>query len=422
MPIHSVLQKIRTVNPYPGFRGVVPREWRRLRADGPQKILLVVIAPLVFWLFCAFLGDGTVKNLPVAICDDDHSALSRTIARSIDATKLMHVLSYVKTVEELQQGIAAGRYAAGLYLPANMEADVKAGRQVQPVLFRNGTNFLVSSFIARDAQTVLRTVNAGLIKSRLAKVGLGAGQAMALVSPIAVDMSNLYNPSFNYCNYLAPGIVFAQLGMIVMLSGAICFARERERNTLAQLRHRARARIGLALHGKAAPYALAIALLTAGILLVLFPVYNIARFGDGVAALPGIALFLCASWWMGALAGIVTGRVLVAAQVAIFLGMPSFIFSGWTFPLPAAPEPMAAAAQVLPFTHFMPVWFSAARMHLGPFSPVKELAILVSITVFSYAATRFVLAYAWNRPLCRTSASATVRSEVSAAEGEAQHA
>ena len=124
------------------------------------------------WLFCAIYGDGSLKNLPVAIYDADHSALSRTIARGIDATKLMNIAAFVDSKEALEHGIASGAYTAGFYLPRGLEANVKAGRQAQPVIFRNGTNYLVSSYIAREGLPVLRTINAGLVISRLCKSGV----------------------------------------------------------------------------------------------------------------------------------------------------------------------------------------------------------------------------------------------------------
>jgi ABC-2 type transport system permease protein len=176
-PIH----KLRASNPYQGFIGVFLREWRRLRADGPLKILLFAIAPVCCWLFCALYGDGTIKDLPIGICDQDQSALSRTITRATDATKLMRVAQMVGTVQELKAGIRSGAFCAGFYFPQNMESDVKSGKQAQPIIFRNGVNYLVSSFVGRESQNLLRTINAGLVKQRLCKSGISQLRALALV-------------------------------------------------------------------------------------------------------------------------------------------------------------------------------------------------------------------------------------------------
>jgi ABC-2 type transport system permease protein len=382
----------------PGLFSVSMREWRRFRADVTQKILLLVIAPVICWFFCALYGDGTIRNIPVAIYDADHSALSRTIARSINATKLMNIVAYVDSKESLEHGIASGAYAAGFFLPPGLEADAKAGRCAQPVLFRNGTNYLVASYIAREGLSVIRTINAGIVISRLRKSGMGRRQALALVSPIGVDISNVYNPAFSYLHYFSPGIIFAQFGMIVMISAAMCFAHERQRVNMPQLRFRASNNITRALHGKSAIYLTVVLALAALILWVLFPLYSVATPMESLSALPSVLLYIAACWWMGALAGTITASPLLSAEIGIFLGMPAFIFSGWTFPLEAVPGVMVALANVLPFTHFMPAWFATARMGNGAFFPLHEQGILAAVAAGCYLLTYVIYHLLWKKP------------------------
>jgi ABC-2 type transport system permease protein len=394
----KLLRKLHELNPYRGVWGVCLREWRRFRADGPQKTLLLAVAPLFAWFFCALYGAGAVQGLPVAVVDNDHSSLSRTLTRSIDATKLMDVVAHVNSLEELKRGVVAGRFAAGIVFPQRMLADAKSSRPAAFQLFCNGASYVASSMILREAQTVARTVNAGIVKNRLMKSGMGEAQAMALVSPIVVDMSNVYNPAMNYVPFLPPGFVFAQLGMMVMLAGAICFARERERNTLDKLRFRANARSFSAMHGKALPYATYIAVLFAVILFILFPLYRIGNV-DGIArALPGTILFLAASWWLGSLIGMVAGKVLIAASLSLGIGMPSFLFSGWTFPLPGSPGLYSLIAAALPFPHFMQIWFSTVQKGFGPLSLLSELSILAGMTVLCHFLTRMLLLVFWTPP------------------------
>jgi ABC-2 type transport system permease protein len=183
-----------------------------------------------------------------------------------------------------------------------------------------------------------------------------------------------------------------------MIAGAVCFARERERATLLRLRHRANNSVFMALHAKSALYLFIATLLMSGIFFVLFPLYGAISIQDSYAALPSIALYLLACWWMGAFTGILTGKVMLSAEICIFIGMPAFIFSGWTFPLSAVPKVMVYGAHILPFTHFMPAWFKTARMGLSALSPIRELAVLLGSAIFYQAAAYALLAYKWNKP------------------------
>jgi ABC-2 type transport system permease protein len=393
-----ILKKIRQINPYRGVWGVFLRELRRFRADGPLKIVLFGLAPLFACFFCALYGNGGVFDVPVAILDNDHSSLSRMVIRSIDATKLMRVVAYVSSIEELKTGIISGQFAAGFVFPEGMQADVKSSRKAHPQLYCNGTSYLTASLITREALTIARTVNAGAVKTRLTKSGIPEAQAIALVSPIAVDISNLYNPTINYSEFLCPGLIFAQLGTMVLLAGAICFAREREHCTLGQLRFRAASSTFSALHGKALPYALCITVLCAAILFILFPLFHISGVGDGLRAIPGIILFFTASWWMGATIGTLVGKVLLAASLSFGIGMPSFLFSGWTFPLPAAPTLYSWIATALPFPHLMPIWFNSVQKGFGVASSLRELTVLLIMTIIAHFGTRMLLMIFWDKP------------------------
>ena len=373
------------------------RELRRFASDGPQKILLFIVTPLMFFLFVTIYGDGAVHNLPVGICDDDNSASSRTVIRMMSATRTMQVIATVRTINELKSGIASGRFAGALYIPDRFEADIKSGLQVQPILIRDGTNYIASSFIARETSGILKMVGAGAAQSRLRKSGLDARHAYALISPVGADVSNMYNPIFSYLRYLAPGIIFSQFGMLVMISAGIAFAREREHASMPQLKYAAKGRAIFAFAGKSAPYFLVISIWTMILLLAALPLGNIADMNESIAAIPTVMLFLGACWCIGAAIGMVTGAVMLAAMVGVFVGMPSFIFSGWTFPLPAVPPVMAAVAQILPFTHFMQAWFESARMGLGPFSAVINLLALGAMILSGSLLSMILISIFWKK-------------------------
>ncbi len=377
--------------------GTVVRELHRLMCDGPQKILLFILPPILFLIFTTIYGNGSVVDLPVGICDADNSALSRTIVRMIDATRTMNVVANVATVADLRAGICSGRFAGALYIPDHFESEIKAGRQVQPVLVRDGSNYIASSFIAREILGIMKMAGAGAAQSRLRKSGLDARHTYALISPVGADVSNMYNPIFSYLRYLTPGIVFSQFGMLVMISAGIAFAREREHSTLPQLKHAARGRAFFAFVGKSIPYLCVIFFWTIVLMFFVYPLREIASFSESFDALPTVFVYLTASWCIGAAAGLLTGTVMFATMVGVFIGMPSFIFSGWTFPLQAVPPVCAAIAQILPFTHFMNAWFTSARMGLGAFSAPEDLTVLSIMIISGTVFASLLLSIFWKK-------------------------
>ena len=83
-----------------------------------------VLAPLAAMLFCGlffltFFGHGSVRELPIAVVDNDNSSLTRNFIRQLDATELGRVVrfdDYASAREAMQDG----KVTAICVLPENM--------------------------------------------------------------------------------------------------------------------------------------------------------------------------------------------------------------------------------------------------------------------------------------------------------------
>lgn len=70
----------------PGFAGALKRELGRMLGQ-PVLLVFAVFVPVALLLFMFFLyGAAVPRELPVALCDQDNSSLSRQVVRAIEAT------------------------------------------------------------------------------------------------------------------------------------------------------------------------------------------------------------------------------------------------------------------------------------------------------------------------------------------------
>jgi ABC-2 type transport system permease protein len=67
--------------------------------------------------------------------------------------------------------------------------------------------------------------------------------------------------------------------------------------------------------------------------------------------------------------------------MSIFINMPTFIFSGYTFPLWAVPAALAAFAQIMPFTHFFTAFFKVALMNVSITYAYPEIIKLLAFII-----------------------------------------
>jgi ABC-2 type transport system permease protein len=92
-------------------------------------------------------------------------------------------------------------------------------------------------------------------------------------------------------------------------------------------------------------------------------------------------LYVMASVIYGMGIGALLGNTLVATEIAVFLGIPAFILSGYTFPLWAVPGFMSTCAQILPYKHFFTLYFKVAQMNTPVAFLFPEIIRLLLVAV-----------------------------------------
>ena len=83
-------------------------EWRRLWCD-PWLRALVGWIPLLLLLWVgALFNGGLVRDLPVGLVDEDHSSLSRALARTLDSSPSIRLSAEYASLAEGAQALRNG--------------------------------------------------------------------------------------------------------------------------------------------------------------------------------------------------------------------------------------------------------------------------------------------------------------------------
>ena len=84
---------------------------------------------LLFILISSNFSEGTLLNLPVSVVDNDHSTLSKTLIRKMDAGSHAHVQTFDGGLQEAEHRLRTAQDYALLYIPPDFEADALEGKQ-----------------------------------------------------------------------------------------------------------------------------------------------------------------------------------------------------------------------------------------------------------------------------------------------------
>jgi len=188
---------------------------------------------------------------------------------------------------------------------------------------------------------------------RLQSSGLSPEQALVLANPIRIDSYSLFNPGYNYANFLSPAIVMVLLQMLIMILAVVVINGEITDGTLADLFQTANGRVSAVLWGKTLAHVTIHSAIGLGVLAMLFPLFGIPIHGSILLAIPFMIYFVAASFLPGLAISCLFNNKFLVTDIAAFYNSPAFLFSGYTFPLWAMPGFHYFYAQLLPFTHFL---------------------------------------------------------------------
>jgi ABC-2 type transport system permease protein len=173
--------------------------------------------------------------------------------------------------------------------------------------------------------------------------------------------------------------------MIMMLCGMFCIIHEIEHKKYTRIITGAQSLTGALIIGKAIPIILIFGIVISIVQFILFPVFNIFIPGPPIVLLILILLFLIASLLPGFALGAILKNPLIATEVIIFINMPTLLLSGYTFP--AVPKILADVAQVLPFTHFMIIFFRIGQMNCPLVDVTGDIVKLIYFILIGFLIT-----------------------------------
>ena len=330
------------------------REWRLLRARPWDWAMVSWVPLLTMALLCWIFAAGQPYRLPIAVWNEDPSALSRQLVRMLQATPGLevrqHVLNRLEATDVLQRMDVYGV----VHIPPHLERDVKRGAGGAVTLLHNAQLATHSGLLQRDVRQVVGTLSAGIEMQARARRGEPAQALRTRIEPVRTQLVALFNVSTNYEQFLAAALVPALVHILAMTAGAWSVGRElRDRTLCHWLGTQARLpQVLAALLGKLLVPAALLWASALACLLYLSQLRGWAVAGSMGWIAVGLAALVAVSLAAGAALAGITLSLRTALSGAGLLSAPAFAFSGVGFPLLAMGGGARAWALSMPYTHY----------------------------------------------------------------------
>ncbi len=322
--------------------------WRRIRLlmwkeflqlwRDPLLLRLLFIMPIAQLVLFGYVVAADVTNLSTAVVDLDRTATSRALDASFGASDYFDVVAR-PAESDLQRLMDMGEIAIAVVIPEGTQAALDRGETAPIGIVVDGSDSQVASVGSGYAAQIVARFNADRM----------AAQGIDLAAPgIDARVRVMFNPTLAAVNTMIPGLVAAIVMLSIMAVMGQAVVKERERGTLEQM-FVTPIRPTEYLIGKVTPY-----VLVANVQLLLVALVGVFWFGVPFAGrisvvVAGLALFMLTSIGLGLLISLVSHTRQQAQQLMMLFMLPSFVLSGFIFPIDSMP------AAIVPLTWFVPL-------------------------------------------------------------------
>ena len=363
------------------LRPVIKKEFRQIRRDS-RSLLFLIFLPAFMLLMFGYALNFDVKHIPLAVVDEDGSRASRDLVDRFRTTEYFDLKAVLSKTAAIDPIMAREDIRAALVIPVRFGDDLKAGRSPSVQIIVDGSNAMSGTTAAGYVGAILQSYSQRITLEALARRGL-----TGVTYPLASEIRVWYNPELRSANFLIPGLMAFILMVIVTVSTAFSIVREKERGTMDQIKVSSVRPLELIL-GKIVPY-VAITLGSAHLVLLLGQVlFGIGIRGSYPLLLLAMLLFVLGALGQGILISSITRTQQVAFLLAVLTTMlPTFILSGFVFPIRNMPPVVQAVTYLVPGRYFLAALRAIILKGAGLAAIWDQFLYLTAFSVLSLGAS-----------------------------------
>jgi len=327
--------------------------WFRLRIAIAKEVLsylrdpttrrFMIGAPIFQTIVFAFAGTLDVRNVDVAIFDQDNGRWSHELVARIDGAWFTDTIVPIQSLAELDEQVSLRRVLMAIHLAPDFSRDVSSGQPAQVQVIVDGRR-------ANAGQIATSYLN-NLVSGLGAEVVLAGAGGQAIPE---VELRHWFNPNLNYRWFMVINLCGVLGMMMCLVVTSLSIAREREMGTFDQLLVSPMSSLEIII-AKMMPGMIAGTVVSSLVTLLAVFVFGAPFMGNPVLYLVGLMTFVLSMVGVGLFISSVSNTQQQAILGTFFGSTPFVLTSGFATPVENMPEWMQMAAQLNPLTHYLEV-------------------------------------------------------------------
>jgi ABC-2 type transport system permease protein len=354
----------------------------------PGALLIFAIAMVIYpVLYSLGYSKETIREIPVAIVDLDHSQISRQYGRMADATEQLKVTCKPGSLVEAEQLFFAGKVYGVILIPDNFERSVLRNEQTTVTVYCDASYFLLYKQVYAGISYSCGTLSGGIEVKKMLAEGKTLQQAKELQDPLKTELFNLYNPSGGYGTFVVPGIMLVIMQQTLLIGIALLAGTIRKKDKYRHLSNQVSKKWGVfsIIIGKSSAYVL---IYIINSVFAAFLLHRMMSFPDKSGFLMTLVIlipYFYAISFLGLSISVFFRDRAHSLMFLVFLSPIVMFLSGISWPTSALPKLLYSLAHIFPSTNAVPAYLRMRTMGASIISVRPELVILLIQMVIYFA-------------------------------------
>lgn len=348
------------------IRFLLQKEFRQIFRN-KAIVAMILAVPVVQLLILPLAANYEVKNINLAVVDNDHSGYSQKLLNKITSSGYFILTGINQSFKEAFTLIETDKADLVLEIPQGFEQNLVRENEQKLFIAVNAINGSKANLGGSYLNNIIRSFNADT------RMELVPAEKNNELPTIEIATSNWFNPLMNYKLFMVPGILAILVTMVGGYLSALNIVKEKEIGTIEQINVTPIKKHHFIL-GKLIPFwILGLVVFSLG-LLVSWLIYGITPVGSILLLYGFIAVYLLAVLGLGLLISTFCDTQQQAMFIAFFFLMIFIMMGGLFTSIDSMPDWAKFIARLNPVSYMIEVTrmivlkgsgFQDIKYHLG---------------------------------------------------------
>jgi len=367
------------------IKALTKKEFIQMSRD-IRSLMGALFNPLLMIFLFGYALSLDVDRIPTVVLDFDGTPVSREFIHRLTDSRYFTLVRYLERDGDVDSSLARGEALMALVIPRDFASKVKQGIKAPIQVVFDGSDSNTATIALGYLKAVAAGFDIALQEQRIRRAGL-----KMVDMPLEARVRVWFNPELKSKNFIIPGLTGVIMMAICSVMTALSVSKEKETGTLEQLISTPITSLELLL-GKLLPY-LAVGLVDLALVVgAAVLIFGVPFRGSYIDLFIASLIFLIGSLSWGLFVSVVAKSQIQASQISVISAfLPSFLLSGFIYPIENMPVMLQALTFIVPARYFVEILKGLFLQGVGltVLWPQVLALVVYAVLIFNLARKRF---------------------------------